>query len=68
MQRMDRWDAIFDRSNVQQSGFLIDLVPPQAPDFRDSQSMSIYQQDQGGVTVTVTADTARGPHELVDFG
>lgn len=56
---MDRCDAVFQPRNVQQSLLQIELIPAQADEFRDTQAMTIGDQDQGGIARAMAAAARR---------
>jgi hypothetical protein len=54
---------VFQPRNVQQSLLQIELIPAQADEFRDTQAMTIGDQDQGGIARAMAAEARRRRHQ-----
>ena len=59
--------AILDTTHVQQTPFQFDLFPSQIRCLRDTQAMSIGNQNQCSVAEPVASDTSGRTDQVADF-
>jgi len=69
-QRMNVIDPALGSADMQTAAVEVNLIPPQAAQFRGTKSVPVCDQDHGGVTVPVAGPLASGflqPFDLL-FG
>jgi hypothetical protein len=64
---MDIIDPAFGSSNVQSAAVEVNLIPPQAAQFRGTETMAVGDQDHGGVPVPVAGSLAGSFLEPLDL-
>src|SRR5262249_35764046 len=65
---MRSWHTILEPGDVQQAALQVNLIPPQGDKFADPQPMTVGEEDQRSVPVSMASEARSGLHQLLNFG
>ena len=64
---MRRGYPVLQSRDMQEAGLQIHLVPAQRDELRDSEPMSIGEEEEGAIARPVSAEPARGLQDFLDL-
>jgi hypothetical protein len=65
--RVARREAVLQSSDMQRSGLELDLVPAERDELADAKPVTVGQEEEGAIAVSMPADFAGGGEELLDL-